>query len=159
MITILYVVLTVAGITCTDAARVFNEQTVSRNGGISVPLKRNLNYKPNLHAEADKTRRLYSRQSEPLAENEEEGSADTWIPSSQCISSTCSTKSKYTTSDSSTSVEQTGTFNIKYPSGETASGPIYTDSIAIAGVVAAGQKFGAVTEMSSAFDGERSDGY
>lgn len=36
---------------------------------------RNLNYKPNLYAEADKTRRLYSRQSESLAEHVEEVSA------------------------------------------------------------------------------------
>ena len=56
------------------------------------------------------------------------GSADLWVPSSGCSSSTCSSKSKYDASSSSTSDEQSGTFSIEYGDGSTVSGPIYTDS-------------------------------
>ena len=56
------------------------------------------------------------------------GSADLWVPSSSCTSSTCSSKDKYDASASSTSSEQSGTFSIEYGDGSTVSGPIYTDT-------------------------------
>ena len=56
------------------------------------------------------------------------GSADLWVPSSSCSDSTCSSKNKYTASDSSSGQKQDGTFSIQYGDGSTVSGPIYTES-------------------------------
>ncbi|KAF8189151.1 aspartic peptidase domain-containing protein [Mycena galopus ATCC 62051] len=42
------------------------------------------------------------------------GSSDLWMPSSSCMSSTCSSKSNYKAGSSSTSSKKTGTPSIKY---------------------------------------------
>lgn len=54
------------------------------------------------------------------------GSADLWVPSSDCDG--CQAQHSYDPSASSTSKEQSGTFQIQYGDGSQASGPIYTDS-------------------------------
>jgi cathepsin D len=54
------------------------------------------------------------------------GSSDLWVPSSQCTSSACSAKKKYTASSSGK--EESGTFSILYGDGSTVSGPIFTDT-------------------------------
>ncbi|KIP07605.1 hypothetical protein PHLGIDRAFT_511640 [Phlebiopsis gigantea 11061_1 CR5-6] len=86
------------------------------------------------------------------------GSADLWVPSSACTSSTCSSKSKYQASSSSTSEEESGTFSIQYGDGSTVSGPIYTDTVTVAGLTATKQTFSPVTTLSSSFAGDPIDG-
>jgi cathepsin D len=56
------------------------------------------------------------------------GSSDLWIPSSSCTSSTCTSKSKYKATSSSTSSKKTGTFSIEYGDGSTVSGPVYSET-------------------------------
>ncbi|KAI0782433.1 aspartic protease [Irpex lacteus] len=86
------------------------------------------------------------------------GSADLWVPSSSCTSSTCSGKSKYTASSSSTSSKKNGSFSIEYGDGSTVSGPIYTDTVSVAGLTVTGQYFSPVTTLSSSFSGDPIDG-
>jgi len=119
------------------------------------------------------------RQSEPLTdENQEDwtgtigigtpeqnflidfdtGSSDLWVPSSSCSSSVCSSKTQYTSSASSTSAQQSGTFSIQYGDGSTVSGPVYTDTVTVAGVKVTGQTFSAVTTLSDSFSNDPIDG-
>ncbi|KAI0722417.1 aspartic peptidase domain-containing protein [Fomitopsis betulina] len=74
------------------------------------------------------------------------GSADLWVPSKDCDS--CQSQSSYDPSASSTSDEQSGTFQIEYGDGSQASGPIYTDSVTVAGVSVTNQTLSAVTYES-----------
>ncbi|CAE6382667.1 unnamed protein product [Rhizoctonia solani] len=90
--------------------------------------------------------------------NFDTGSADLWVPSSSCTSSGCSTHKKYTASLSSTSSKANETFFIKYGDGSTASGPIYADTVTVAGLSATGQYFSPVTSESSSFSSEPDDG-
>ncbi|CAE6463645.1 unnamed protein product [Rhizoctonia solani] len=93
------------------------------------------------------------------------GSADLWIPSSNCQSQGCQSKNVYTSSLSSTAKEVTTSqkFSISYGDGSTASGPVYTDTVS-AGVLSAkkssfkSQSFSAVTSESSSFSDDPSDG-
>lgn len=104
------------------------------------------------------------------------GSADLWVPSSSC--SGCDAKDTYDSSSSSTSSSKSGTFEIQYGDGSTASGPIYTDtgkhfttvlkgtlltvqlvsSVSVAGVKVTGQYLSAVTSESGDISGGPSDG-
>jgi len=86
------------------------------------------------------------------------GSSDLWVPSSSCTSSTCKSKSRYNPSSSSTSSKKSGTFSIEYGDGSSVSGPIYTDTVNVAGVKATSQYFSAVTDLSSDFNGDPIDG-
>ncbi|THU88980.1 acid protease [Dendrothele bispora CBS 962.96] len=86
------------------------------------------------------------------------GSSDLWVPSSSCTSSTCSSKDKYTASSSSTSKKQSGSFSIQYGDGSTVSGPVYTETVTVAGVKATSQKFSPVTTLSSTFADDPIDG-
>ncbi|KAJ1302026.1 hypothetical protein OPQ81_000861 [Rhizoctonia solani] len=86
------------------------------------------------------------------------GSSDLWVPSSSCTSSGCSTHNKYSSSKSSTSSKKSGTFSISYGDGSTASGPIYSDTVTVAGLSATGQYFSPVTSESSSFSSDPSDG-
>ncbi|KAG8697413.1 Type I transmembrane sorting receptor [Ceratobasidium sp. 395] len=86
------------------------------------------------------------------------GSADLWVPSSSCTSEGCTTHSKYSSSKSSTSSKKSGTFSISYGDGSTASGPIYSDTVTVAGLSATGQYFSPVTSESSSFSSDPSDG-
>ncbi|KAG9122595.1 Type I transmembrane sorting receptor [Ceratobasidium sp. 392] len=86
------------------------------------------------------------------------GSADLWVPSSTCTSSGCSPHKKYTATSSSTGKKQTGTFSISYGDGSTASGPIYTDTVTVAGLSATNQYFSPVTSESSSFSSDPEDG-
>ncbi|KAJ7584093.1 acid protease [Mycena floridula] len=124
--------------------------------------------------------RMEKRQAEPLTDEEDDlewagtisigtpaqkflidfdtGSADLWIPSSSCTSSTCSPKSKFKAASSSTAVKKSGTFSIEYGDGSTVSGPVYTDTVTVAGVKATSQYFSPVTTLSSSFAGDPIDG-
>jgi cathepsin D len=86
------------------------------------------------------------------------GSSDLWVPSSSCGGSTCSSKHKYNTGASSTSATKPGTFSIQYGDGSTVSGPVYTDTVTVAGVKATGQYFSPVTTLSSSFADDPIDG-
>ncbi|KAJ3983234.1 acid protease [Lentinula detonsa] len=87
------------------------------------------------------------------------GSSDLWVPSSLCDSTSCSGKRNYNSSLSSTSQNKTGVkFSIQYGDGSTVSGPIYSDTITVAGVKVQGQEFAAVTNLSSSFASDPVDG-
>ncbi|KAI8993962.1 acid protease [Trametes punicea] len=86
------------------------------------------------------------------------GSSDLWVPNSSCRSSTCSSKRKYNPSSSSTSSKKSGTFSIEYGDGSTVSGPIYTDTVNVAGVTVKNQYLSAVTTLSSSFADDPIDG-
>lgn len=84
------------------------------------------------------------------------GSSDLWVPSSSC--SGCQAKHSYDPSSSSTSSEQSGTFQISYGDGSQASGPIFTDTVSVSGVTVTGQYLSAVTSESGNLVGGPNDG-
>ncbi|KAJ7510848.1 acid protease [Mycena galericulata] len=86
------------------------------------------------------------------------GSSDLWVPSKSCTSSTCKKKSTYSSASSSTSSKKSGTFSIQYGDGSTVSGPIYTDSVTVAGVKVTKQYLSPVTTLSSSFADDPADG-
>ncbi|KAJ7353337.1 acid protease [Mycena albidolilacea] len=125
-------------------------------------------------------RRVERRQAETLTDEEEDlewagtisvgtppqkflidfdtGSSDLWIPSSSCTSSTCSSKAKFKASSSSTAAKQSGKFSIQYGDGSTVSGPVYTDTVNVAGINVTKQFFSPVTTLSSSFSTDPIDG-
>ncbi|KAH9930624.1 aspartic peptidase domain-containing protein [Fomitopsis serialis] len=133
---------------------------------------------PVAHVPASVQRRLEARQSEALTDQEggeqwtgtisigtpaqefvidfDTGSSDLWVASSSC--SGCDASNYYTASDSSTSQEQSGTFDIEYGDGSEASGPIYTDDVSVAGVAVTSQTLSAVTSESGNLVGDVADG-
>ncbi|KAG9076003.1 Type I transmembrane sorting receptor, partial [Ceratobasidium sp. 370] len=86
------------------------------------------------------------------------GSSDLWVPSVNCNSKACNAHNKYDATESSTSKLQSGTFSITYGDGFTTSGPIYSDTVSIAGVQVSDQIFSAVTTESDSFAGDPTDG-
>jgi len=84
--------------------------------------------------------------------------ARTSPPSSSCTSSTCSKKARYTSSKSSTSSKETGTFEIQYGDGSSVSGPVFADTVTVAGVKVTKQFFSPVTTLSSSFASDPTDG-
>ncbi|EJF55819.1 acid protease [Dichomitus squalens LYAD-421 SS1] len=86
------------------------------------------------------------------------GSSDLWIPSSSCTSSTCKSKNRYKASSSSSSKKKSGSFSIQYGDGSTVSGPVYTDTVSVAGVKVKSQTFSPVTTLSSSFSSDPIDG-
>ncbi|KAI0743533.1 acid protease [Daedaleopsis nitida] len=84
------------------------------------------------------------------------GSSDLWVPSSKCKGSSCKSKKEYNAASSSTAAHKPGTFTIEYGDGSKVSGPVYTDTVTVAGVTAHNQYFSPVTSVSSYFaDGEK----
>ncbi|RPD59797.1 acid protease [Lentinus tigrinus ALCF2SS1-6] len=86
------------------------------------------------------------------------GSADLWVPSANCTSSTCSKKNKYSSASSSTSMPRPGNFTIVYGDNSTVSGPIFADTVTVAGIKATKQSFSPVTTLSPSFGSEARDG-
>ncbi|RPD62690.1 acid protease [Lentinus tigrinus ALCF2SS1-7] len=84
------------------------------------------------------------------------GSSDLWIPSSSCTS--CGSHAKYNPSKSSKSSKKSGSFQISYGDGSTASGTPYTDTVTVGGVSVTGQYLAAVTKESSEFVSDPADG-
>ncbi|EPT04076.1 hypothetical protein FOMPIDRAFT_1022155 [Fomitopsis schrenkii] len=84
------------------------------------------------------------------------GSSDLWVPSSSC--SGCEASHSYDPSSSSSSQEQSGTFEIEYGDGSEASGPIYTDDVTVAGISVTDQTLSAVTSESGDLVGDVADG-
>ncbi|KAI5475211.1 hypothetical protein MNV49_001722 [Pseudohyphozyma bogoriensis] len=81
--------------------------------------------------------------------NFDTGSADLWVPSYN--SSLAGTHSTYDPADSSTSSPVNGTYGILYGDGSTTSGPIFSDTVSVAGLSVKKQVFAAVTEESDSF--------
>ncbi|EPS93454.1 hypothetical protein FOMPIDRAFT_147447 [Fomitopsis schrenkii] len=86
------------------------------------------------------------------------GSSDLWVPSKNCTQTACSRKHTYSSANSSTSAMQSGTFSIEYGDRSTSSGPIFTDTVAVAGIKSTAQTFSAVTSLSSSFASDPMDG-
>ncbi|KAI8972259.1 protease [Trametes punicea] len=82
------------------------------------------------------------------------GSADLWVPSVNCTSSYCSKKDKYKPTSSSSSARKSGKFSIEYGDGSSVSGPVYTETVAVAGVTVKGQYFSPVNTISPSFGSE-----
>ncbi|EKM60386.1 uncharacterized protein PHACADRAFT_203598 [Phanerochaete carnosa HHB-10118-sp] len=93
---------------------------------------------------------------QPFVINFDTGSSDLWVPSSSC--SSCGGKHMYKASSSSTSSKKDGTFSIKYADNSTVSGPIYTDTVTVAGLTVTNQYLSPVTTLSSAFQSNPADG-
>ncbi|KAI0745716.1 acid protease [Earliella scabrosa] len=86
------------------------------------------------------------------------GSSDLWVPSTACTGPACKGKNKYNPATSSTSSRKQGTFSIQYGDGSSVSGPIYTDTVSVAGVTVNNQYLGAANNLSPMFAGEAEDG-
>ena len=86
------------------------------------------------------------------------GSSDLWVPSINCTSSVCNGKHKYNATASTTSVHKSGKFSILYGDGSSVSGPVYTDTVSVAGVTVNNQYFSPVTTLSASFGDEVDDG-
>ena len=86
------------------------------------------------------------------------GSSDLWVPSTECKSAPCKGKHKYNATASTTSVHKSGKFSILYGDGSSVSGPVYTDTVSVAGVTDNNQYFSPVTTLSASFGDEVDDG-
>ncbi|KAG8689541.1 Type I transmembrane sorting receptor, partial [Ceratobasidium sp. 423] len=99
------------------------------------------------------------RQAEPLTDEEDDllwaGTITIGTPGQSFL---IDFDTKYTASSSSTSSKKSGTFSIEYGDGSTASGPIYADTVTIAGLSATSQYFSPVTSESSSFSSDPEDG-
>jgi len=85
------------------------------------------------------------------------GSSNLWLPLNTCRSSACTGHSLYNPSKSSTYVENGESISIAYGSGA-CSGKLAEDTVNLAGADITGVVFGAMTTLSSAFDGSEFDG-
>ncbi|CCM05709.1 uncharacterized protein FIBRA_07941 [Fibroporia radiculosa] len=86
------------------------------------------------------------------------GSSDLWVPSINCTSAVCTSKSRYSAAKSSSDVPKSGTFSIEYGDGSTVSGPEYTETVVVAGIKTTGQYFSPVTTLSNSFANDPIDG-
>ncbi|CAE6362153.1 unnamed protein product [Rhizoctonia solani] len=80
------------------------------------------------------------------------GSSDLWVPSSTCVAQGCSSKSTFDSSKSSSSKQQGGEFRITYGDGSGVSGPVYADTVTVAGLSAEGQLFSPINQTSGMED-------
>ncbi|KAJ1303555.1 hypothetical protein OPQ81_011739 [Rhizoctonia solani] len=71
---------------------------------------------------------------QPFIVDFDTGSSDLWIPSSTCVAPKCSPKNTYDASKSSSSKPQAGEFKITYGDGSGVSGPVYSDTVTVAGL-------------------------
>ncbi|KAM6502920.1 acid protease [Amanita muscaria] len=79
------------------------------------------------------------------------GSSDLWVTSAWCGGSVCQGKNKYNSTASSTSQAQPETFALQYAGGLSVSGPLYTDTVSIAGITVTGQYFSPITSATPNF--------
>ncbi|KAI0352025.1 protease [Trametes cingulata] len=86
------------------------------------------------------------------------GSADLWVPSINCTSSYCSQKDKYDPAASSSDSPKNGSFSIQYGDGSQVSGPVYTETVSVAGVTVKNQYFSPVNTISPSFGSQVDDG-
>ncbi|CAE6487008.1 unnamed protein product [Rhizoctonia solani] len=81
---------------------------------------------------------------QPFIVDFDTGSSDLWIPSSTCTTPKCSSKNAFDASKSTSSKKQEGEFKITYGDGSGVSGPIYADTVTVAGLSAESQLFSPV---------------
>ncbi|KAH9851624.1 acid protease [Lenzites betulinus] len=84
------------------------------------------------------------------------GSSDLWVPSTSC--STCTSHKQYSSSRSSTSKSQRGSFSINYGDGSNAQGSVFTDTVSVGGATVTNQYFSGVTSESTEFREDPADG-
>ena len=90
---------------------------------------------------------------QPFALQIDTGSSDLWVPLFNCTSPVCAKKNKYNPNKSTTSKAepQAEPFYIEYGDGSTVQGPIYTDTVSVAGIQVTEQYMAAVSMLSSMF--------
>ncbi|KPV77463.1 uncharacterized protein RHOBADRAFT_51313 [Rhodotorula graminis WP1] len=81
------------------------------------------------------------------------GSSDLWVPGKGVSGFTT-----FDASQSSTAENSTDSFQISYGDGSTVSGPVYTDTVTVAGLSASSQHFSAVDDMGTDFGDTPVDG-
>ena len=87
------------------------------------------------------------------------GSADLWVPSSACTSAACTSHQAYDASASRTSRVQAGAkLSIAYGDGSSTTGKVYKDTVSVAGLTSANQRFGVATAESASFADDPFDG-
>ncbi|KAJ3489349.1 hypothetical protein NLI96_g2179 [Meripilus lineatus] len=86
------------------------------------------------------------------------GSSDLWVPNANGCLDGCSGHRTYDSTTSTSSQALGGNFQIRYLDKSHVSGPIFTDTVSVAGVSAFNQTFSAVTQISSFYDGGPRDG-
>jgi cathepsin D len=88
------------------------------------------------------------------------GSSDFWVPSSNCTDLFCSTRHKYDPTKSTTSKVKPGQFFIGYGDNPnvTVQGPIYTDTVSVAGIQVTEQYLAAASVVSPLFAHDPEDG-
>ncbi|KAI0833384.1 aspartic peptidase domain-containing protein [Trametes gibbosa] len=75
------------------------------------------------------------------------GSPDLWVAATTCDDESCNelTGKRFDLSKSSTAQKQAGMFNVSYGGGESALGPIYTDTVTVGGLTVKDQYFSPAT--------------
>ena len=96
--------------------------------------------------------------SQPFAINFDTGSSDLWVPLFNCTTPSCAKKHKYDPTKSTTSKAEHGQFSIKYADNSTVQGPIFTDTVSVAGIQVTEQYLGAASVLSPLFTQEAEDG-
>lgn len=94
--------------------------------------------------------------SQPFAVSFDTGSSDLWVPSSG--SSQAAAHKTYNPTGSSTSVKTNKTLSILYGDGSQTAGPVFQETVKVAGLKATKQYFAAVTSESSVFQTLATDG-
>ncbi|KAK7055403.1 acid protease [Favolaschia claudopus] len=77
------------------------------------------------------------------------GSSDLWVPSRACTS--CGSMNRYNPLLSNSSKPRPGIFEIEYGDHSQVSGPIFTDTVSVAGIKATNQYFSAATTVNGDF--------
>ncbi|MBW0494575.1 hypothetical protein O181_034290 [Austropuccinia psidii MF-1] len=86
------------------------------------------------------------------------GSADFWVPSSDCTLQACASKNVYNASASNTSSLKTGDFNLAYGDGSSTAGKPYSDSVSLAGITILNQTFASATVLADSLGKSPTDG-
>ena len=86
------------------------------------------------------------------------GSSDLWVPSVDCVDAACAQKNKFDPSQSSTSQNQDRSFKIQYGDGSSVEGPVFTETVEVAGIQVSGQVFSSATTISASFGDDPTDG-
>ena len=80
------------------------------------------------------------------------------MPSVDCTDAACAQKTKFDPSQSSTGQKLDGDFKIQYGDGSTVEGPVFTDTVDVAGIQVTGQIFSPATSISASFGNDPTDG-
>ncbi|KAH8916418.1 acid protease [Atractiella rhizophila] len=88
------------------------------------------------------------------------GSSDLWVAHTNCTTGGCANThiKKYNPAKSSTSSKKSGTFEIEYGDHSSSKGPIFTDTVSVAGIKVTKQYLSAVTTESASFVDDPQDG-